>query len=243
MRYLYLFLVLFIVIVPATAQDEPQVPDKEVKNKVGLMVTDLINGSTLLSYERALGKHISVGLNAGYKGKEGLISLSGLDTEQLQTGDITYSGAKFIPEFRYYLNEKGNKMLTGFYFGAYLKFLNYKSDLGGTFINSVGESFDVLYEGKIGVVSGGLMVGYKLDVSKRFSIDFLIAGPGAGNYNFKLKNIIPPPDEFYDALNEALEEYSILDFLNADFEFNDNKRSNNLFLPEFRYGITLGYSF
>ena len=114
MRYLYLFLVLFIVIVPATAQDEPQVPDKEVKNKVGLMVTDLINGSTLLSYERALGKHISVGLNAGYKGKEGLISLSGLDTEQLQTGDITYSGAKFIPEFRYYLNEKGIKCSLGF---------------------------------------------------------------------------------------------------------------------------------
>lgn len=243
MRYLYLSLVLFLVIVPTTAQDETQVPDKEQKNKVGLMVTDLINGSTLLSYERALGKHISVGLNAGYKGKEGLIGLSGLDTEQLQTGDITYSGAKFIPEFRYYLNEKGNKMLTGFYFGAYLKFLNYKSDLGGTFINSAGESFDVLYEGKIGVVSGGLMVGYKLDVSKRFSIDFLIAGPGAGNYNFKLKNIIPPPDEFYDALNEALEEYSFLDFINADFEFNENRRSNKLFLPEFRYGITLGYSF
>ncbi len=155
MRFHYLSLVLFLVIVPTTAQDETQVPDKEQKNKIGLMVTDLINGSTLLSYERALGKHISVGLNAGYKGKEGLIGLSGLDTDQLQTEDITYSGAKFIPEFRYYLSEKGNKMLTGFYFGAYLKFLSYKSDLGGTFINSTGESFDVLYEGKYRVTPVG----------------------------------------------------------------------------------------
>lgn len=241
-RYPQLFTLLLCVLLLAS-QDKMQAQDKEVKNKAGLMVTDLINGSFLLNYERALGRHISVGLNAGYKGKEGLIGFSGLDTDQIQTGDITYSGAKIIPEFKYYLNEKGNNMLTGFYFGAYLKFLNYKSDLSGIFINSVGESFDVLYEGKIGVVSGGLMIGYKLDVSKRFSIDFLIAGPGAGNYNFKLKNIIPPPDEFYDALNEALEKYSILDLINADFEFRDNRRSEKLFIPEFRYGITLGYSF
>jgi len=133
------------------------------------------------------------------KGKKGVIGLSGLDTDHIQTGGITFSGAKIIPEFKHYLTEMGNNMLTGYYFGAYLKFLNYKSDLGGTFINSVGESFDILYEGKIGVVSVGLMIGYKLDISKRFSIDFLIAGPGAASYKFKLKNIIPPPDEFYDA--------------------------------------------
>jgi hypothetical protein len=243
MKFYFLFVACIFCVLPMESQDETQAQDKEVKNKVGLMVTDFINGSTLLSYERALGKHISVGLNAGYKGKKGLIGLSGLDTEQIQTGDITYFGSKFIPEFRYYLNEKGNKMLTGFYFGAYLKFLNYKSDLGGTFINSAGESFELLYEGKIGATSGGFMVGYKLDISKKLSIDFLIAGPGAGNYNFKLKNIIPPPDEFYDALNTALEKYSILDLLNADFEFTENRRNTSMSLLEFRYGITLGYSF
>lgn len=243
MRYLYFCFVLFLVIVPATAQDEPQVPDKEEKNGVGVMVSDFINGAFLLNYERALGKHISVGLYAGYKGKKGIIAFSGLDTDQFKTGDITYSGTKFIPEVRYYLTEKGNKMLTGFYLGSYLKFINYKSDLGGTFINGAGESFEVLSEGKIGVIAGGMMVGYKLDLGKSFSIDFLIAGPGVGNYNFKLNNVIPPPDEFYDALNEALEEYSILDFINADFEFKDNKRSSSLVRPEFRYGITLGYSF
>ena len=243
MKFYFLLFACIFYVLPMESQEETQAPDKEVNNKVGLMATDLITGTYLLNYERALGKHISIALNAGYKGNNGLVVWSGLDTEQLKTGDITYSGTKILPEFRYYLNEKGNTMFTGFYFGAYLKFLGYTSDLGGTFINSAGESFDFLYEGKISVASGGLMVGYKLDISKRLSIDFLIAGPGAGSYNFKLKNIIPPPDEFYDALNAALEKYSILDLLNADFKFTDRRRTANLVLPEFRYGITLGYSF
>ena len=87
------------------------------------------------------------------------------------------------------------------------------------------------------------MVGYKLKISDRFNIDFLIAGPGASNYKFRLKNIIPPPDEFYDALNEALKKYSIFDLLNADLEFRDNKLNEKILLPEFRYGIKLSYSF
>ncbi|MGB5376691.1 DUF3575 domain-containing protein [Muriicola sp.] len=243
MKYHLALLVSLLYVLPSAGQDQMEAQDKEVRNRVGLMVTDLINGAYLLNYERALGKHIGVALNAGYKGDKGLLSLSGLDTDQIKIGDITYSGLKIVPEFRYYLNEKGSGMLTGFYFGAYLKFLQYNSDLGGTFINSAGESFEVLYEGKINVASGGLMVGYKLNLSKRLSIDFLIAGPGAGNYNFKLKNIIPPPDEFYDALNEALKQYSIFDLLNAEFKFTDNRQNTNLLLPEFRYGITLGYSF
>ena len=88
------------------------------------MVTDLINGTYLLNYERALGKHISVALNAGYKGENGLIALSGLDTDQIKTGDITYSGSKIIPEFRYYLNEKvirnlRYRMKKAFYIGVF----------------------------------------------------------------------------------------------------------------------------
>jgi len=218
-------------------------PNSEMNNEVGIILSDVINGSLSLNYERALGKHISVGLIAGYKTEQGLIALSGLDTDFVKTGDINYSGTRFIPEFRYYLTEKGQGMLSGFYFGAYLKFINFTSDIDGIFISSEGENFDFLYEGKINVASFGLMVGYKLKISDRFNIDFLIAGPGASNYNFRLKNIIPPPDEFYDALNEALKKYSLFDLLNADLEFRDNKLNEKILLPEFRYGIKLSYAF
>lgn len=134
-------------------------------------------------------------------------------------------------------------MTKGFYFGAYLKIMSYRSDLVGTFIDSQGVSYDVAYDGKINIFSAGLMVGYKLQVSERFGIDFLIAGPGAGNYNFKLDNRIPPPDEFYDILNEALENYSIFDLINADFKFKDNKLRQQTLLPAFRYGVGVTYSF
>ncbi|MCE2611590.1 DUF3575 domain-containing protein [Flavobacteriaceae bacterium D16] len=236
-----LFLLIFsLLLAPLQAQ---QIEDEKIRNsEIGITATDLINGAYLFTYERAFGKHIGVRLAAGYKGEEGLIKLSGIDRPQLQTNELTYSGLKIIPEVRYYLNEKKNGMTSGFYFGAYLKWVNYKSDLIGTFINSQDESFDVFYKGKINVASLGLMIGYKLKVSNRLGIDFLIAGPGAGNYNFKLDNVIPPPDEFYDELNEALKSYSIFDLINADFEFNDNKLRQNTVLPVFRYGITLTYS-
>ena len=221
-----------------------QTADEKVRNnEIGLMATDIINGSYLLSYERAFGKHIGLRLGFGYKGREGLVNLSGIDRPQLKTNDLTYSGLKLTPEFRYYLSEKENGMTKGFYFGAYFRYVNYSSDLLGTFIDSQGVSYEIAYDGKINVLSAGLMVGYKLQVSKRFGIDFLIAGPGAGNYTFKLDNRIPPPDEFYEVLNDALENYSIFDLINADFEFKDNKLRQQTMLPVFRYGIGLTYSF
>ncbi|NER08915.1 Protein of unknown function [Muriicola jejuensis] len=234
-------ILIFGFMVPVLGQETP--PNREMNNEVGIILSDMINGSLSFNYERALGKHISVGLIAGYKTEQGLIALSGLDTDFVKTGDISYSGTRFIPEFRYYLTEKGQGMLSGFYFGAYLKFINFTSDIDGIFISSEGENFDFLYKGNINVASLGLMVGYKLKISDRFNIDFLIAGPGASNYKFRLRNIIPPPDEFYDALNEALKEYSLFDLLNADLEFRDNKLNEKILLPEFRYGIKLSYAF
>ena len=87
------------------------------------------------------------------------------------------------------------------------------------------------------------MVGYKLPLSKHFNLDFLIAGPGAGHYTFKLNDVIPPPDEFYDDLNSALEKYSFLDFLNIDFHFKKTNLREKLILPSFRYGFSVTYSF
>ena len=64
--------------------------------------------------------------------------------------------------------------MNGFYFGAYLKHSNFKSNLNGEYINESDESFIIEFDAKIKVTSIGLMVGYKLPISKRFSIDFLI---------------------------------------------------------------------
>ncbi|WP_277871389.1 DUF3575 domain-containing protein [Pseudotamlana carrageenivorans] len=212
-------------------------------NEIAFVATDLINGTFQFKYERLIGDHFSVNLGLGYKGTQGLVNLSGLDTEKIKTSDITYSGIKIIPEGRYYLNNIRQTGMIGFYFGAYVKYSGFDSDLDGTYINDAGTSYKVEFDAKISVTSVGLMVGYKLPIYKRFAIDFLIAGPGAGFYNFSIENKKDLPDEFYDDFNEALEKYSIFDLLDGDFRFSDVKRKSDLRLPSFRYSISLTYTF
>lgn len=212
-------------------------------NEIAFIATDLIDGTFQIKYERLISNHFSVDLGIGYKGTQGLVNLSGLDTEKIKTSDITYSGIKLIPEARYYLNNIRQTGMIGFYVGAYVKYSGFNSDLDGTYINDAGTLFDLEFDAKIGVTSVGLMVGYKLPVSKRFAVDFLIAGPGAGFYNFSLDNKKDLPDEFYDDFNEALEKYSIFDLLEGDFRFSNVKRKSDLRLPSFRYSVSLTYSF
>lgn len=230
-----------MMVLPALGQEDDSTFPRRY-NEGKFVVTDLVRGTYALGYERTLGKHIGVALNAGFKSTEGLLKLSGLDTEFIKTDDLTYTGTRFIPEFRYYLNESENGRLTGFYFGSYLIFANYKSNFAGLYSNENGD-FPFDYGVKVNTASFGLMVGYKLKLSQRFSLDFLIAGPGAGSYKVKLEEIVAAPSEFFVDLNDALELISLADLLDADFEFSDSNRDDSLVLPSFRYGITLGYSF
>ena len=241
MRNLLICLVLSICCLGLQAQENE--PTTETKNEIGLMLTDLINGAYELKYERMVGEHLTVGLTAGYKGKKGLLRLSGLDTESIQTGDLTYSGLKIIPEVRYYINKTQLNSMDGFYFGAYVKHSNFKSDLDGTYINDLNESFDVEFDAKFNITSVGFMVGYKYQFSSRFSLDFLIAGPGAGFHSYELTQQQMLPDEFYDDLNEALSNYSIFDLVGSDFQFKSSDADTKFSTLAFRYGITLGYSF
>ncbi|MDX5583560.1 MAG: DUF3575 domain-containing protein [Aureibaculum sp.] len=239
-----------LIVLCLTTNLVAQVENSQVENsqdkseqEIGIVVTDLINGSFQFRYERLVGKHISVALSVGYKGKEGLINLSGLDTEHIQTNDLTYSGLKIIPEVRYYINKTQIGSMDGFYFGAYIKHTNFKSDLDGTYINDENENFDIEFDAKLRVTSVGFMAGYKYRVSNRLSLDFLIAGPGAGFHSYSITKQQSLPDEFYTDLNEALSNYSIFDLIDSDFRFKANDVKTKFSTISFRYGITLGYSF
>ena len=202
------------------------------KNEIGIEISDFLDGALQLKYERLLGEHISVGLGVGYKGKNGIISLSGIDSDEIKTSDITYHGLKIITEARYYINKTGQIGMDGFYFGSYIKYSNFKTDLDGTYINSSEESFPVEFDADFNITSLGFMVGYKLPLSKKISIDFLIAGPGAGFYKFKLTNRKDLPDEFYEDLNNALDKYSIFDLIDGDFRFKSANSKTNFTRPQ-----------
>ena len=212
-------------------------------NEVGLEFIGLIDGQTLLTYERSFGRHFSGLIGLGPKTEDGLVNISGLDGPTIQTDDLFYSGYKVVLEGRYYLKEHINGRATGFYLGLYTKYSNFSSDLKGTYINDAEEEYNVNFDAEIDVTSIGLMVGYKLPISKRFAIDFLIAGPGSGFYNFSIQNKSDDlPDEFYEDLTAALENTSLLDLINSDFEFNRDKRNSKFSTLSFRYAISLKFS-
>jgi len=218
---------------------------QDYKNEVGLELLGLINADLQFTYERPLGAHTTWGVGLGLKMDEGLVKLSGLDTEFIQTNDLTYSGFKVTPAFRYYLNEVSNGM-DGFYVGGFVKIQRYSSDLLGDYTNSADEQFVVDIDSKFNVTSVGVMVGYKLSLGDRLNLDFLIAGPGFANHKYELTNRQPLPDEFYDDLNDALDDYSVLDFIGAEFDFEGGSgetKETSISLPAFRYAMTLSYSF
>ena len=213
------------------------------KNEIGLVITDLVDGSFELRYERKVGQHISLGLGTALKGKSGLFSISGIDRERIKTGDINYSGFKLIPDVRYYLEKTQQYELDGFYFGAYSKYFHFGSDLNGTYISKDQTNYNIAFDAKINILSVGLMVGYKLALSKRFNIDFMILGPGTSHHSYKLVPRTQIPDEFYDDLNEALKNFSLYDLIQSDFRFNFKESKTKFSTVSFRYGLTVSYTF
>jgi hypothetical protein len=246
MKHIGLFSILILFVCSSYAEkgiQKEKTDSVKRKNEIGLVVTDLVDASFQLRYERKLTSHISVGLGTAFKGDQGLVTISGINRERLKTDDITYSGFKLIPDVRYYLNKTQQYELDGFYFGAYMKYFNFHSDLTGTYTTSKAEEYLLDIDARVKVLSVGLMLGYKLAASKRFNIDFMILGPGTSEQMYTLKNNKPVPDEFYEDLNEALKNFSLYDFVNGDFNFRLSDSSTSFSTFSFRYGLTVAYTF
>ena len=237
------WLLLLAILSLGTSLAQESNTEVNYRNEIGLNLSDLINGSLQIRYERSLGDHWAASLGFGLKSEEGLIRFSGLRTSRLTTNDLTYSGFKIIPEVRYYIKKTRQFRMDGFYFGAYLKHTNYSSEINGVFIDDDGSPLDIRFDGRLKLTSWGLMVGYKWAINKRFAIDFLIAGPGTGYHNYSIRNTQDLPESFYDSLNETLSEYAIFDFLDSDFRFSTTEERARFRLLSFRYGITLSYAF
>lgn len=236
-------LILFIILLITYSSNATEKDTVKLKNEVAIVITDLLNGAYQFKYEHALNTNFSIGAGVGIKGKEGLIHLSGIDTEKLKTSNLTYSGYKIIPEVRYYLHDYHKHYLKGFYFGAYIKHGRYQSDLRGLYYSDTYDRFNLDVDARFNITSVGLLVGYKLQIKNRLSLDFLIAGPGAASHTYSLKSRTEIPDEFYEDLNEALKKYSLYDLLNSDFDFSENRKRSNYMFPAFRYAMSFGFSF
>lgn len=217
---------------------------QQKKSELGWMFSDLlVDGNLYFSYEREINEHWSWQINGGYKLPSGLVNISGIDAEQLQTSDINYTGFKITPSVKYYINSVKPDRMDGFYVGGYTKFGRYHTDIGATFIDSSDQSYSLNFNTNMNLYSLGIMLGYKLPVSKRLAIDFLFLGFGKGWYSFDIKSQTSVPDEFYDYLNAQLDKITLLDLINSDFSFSEINSRSSFFGSAARYGITLTYAF
>jgi len=230
------FIISFLFVFSLTAQKK--------NSEVGWMFTDLlVDGNLYFSYERAINESWSWQINGGYKLPAGLVNISGIDAEQLQTSDINYTGFKITPSVKYYINSVRPDHMDGFYVGGYTKYGRYHTDIGATFIDSSDQSYSLNFNTNMNLYSLGIMIGYKLPVSDRLAIDFLFLGFGKGWYSFNVKSETSVPDEFYDYLNDQLDKITLLDLINSDFSFSEINTRSSFFGSAARYGITLTYAF
>ena len=65
---------------------------KERRNEFSIEFLGMIDGRFVPAYERTFGRHWSAKVGLGHKTKQGLINFSGINKEQLKTGDINYDG-------------------------------------------------------------------------------------------------------------------------------------------------------
>lgn len=218
--------------------------DQRRSNEIGIEFLGLVDAQTLITFEKSIGKHFSGLIGIGIKENNGLFNVSGINDAQFSTDDINYSGYKGLLEGRYYLSEHTNGRALGFYLGLYIKYSNFNSKLMGNYTNTQDEDYNINFDIQTNVTSIGLMAGYKLFLNKRFAIDFLIVGPGSGNYNFQIQNKSDNlPDEFYSDFNDVLGDLDILDLIDGRFKFDKNKRRTSFNSISFRYAMSLKFNF
>ncbi|WP_298311304.1 DUF3575 domain-containing protein [uncultured Aquimarina sp.] len=211
------------------------------KNHINIDPLLPIFGTVQLQYERAISDKMSIGISVGLKTGSGILKISGINRDRISIDELSFKGIKILPEFRWY-TQKSSNGLSGFYLGVYTKYQNFTDEISGIYTDSNQIDSTIEVDTNIITFAGGLEIGYKLMIWKRFFIDFLIAGPGVSTNRIELVEKQPIPDEFYDDVSDALSEYAFFDGLNLDFRINGNQ-DTNIVLPAFRYGIKLGYSF
>lgn len=210
------------------------------KNHISIDPLLPIFGSSQVQFERQIANQVSVSLAAGIKFSSGIIEVSGIKGNKVKTNDFNFRGYKFIPEFRWYL-QKNQANLIGFYAGAYFKYSNITDDIVGVYTDDDLEQHDFEFGATIRNYGGGLELGYKLQVKKRFFIDFLITGPGIAFYSYSVKEVQPVPEAFYDEFSKVLSDYGILKHIDTNINFKN--QSGKIILPSYRYGLKIGYAF
>jgi len=221
-------------------------PNYQHKN-IGKINSVALGFSNLsLFYERAFYPRITASLGAGYKFNGKPASLYKNDNFDIDVNMSEITGFGIAGEVRYYIKTCENNIPAGFYASLYSKYTNYNSTTKFDFTPSSGADELAEADLKLREWGVGLQLGYQLPILDRFVIDFMFFGP---RYSFlKLTGNLTHPvsDEFKSELEDYIND--VIDRLGSSERFNLKDASSNsitgrMQLPNFRFGLSLGYSF
>ena len=196
------------------------------KNIVRWNLSSMALGNYHFTYERAISRKISLSISYRFM-PTGTIPFNSYFDNNFQSSDVKFNeirvgNSAITPEIRFYLG-KGN--LKGFYLAPYLRFstfnastpVRYTSTTGGVPLDKTGD-----FTGKVTATSGGIMLGWQFNLSKKLLLDFQIIGAhyGSCNGNLDLVSVVPlsPSDQasLQNSLNGIkIEPFNITSTVNS----------------------------
>lgn len=198
-------IIYLIALLPLTAIAQEKAPaTSQPKNILRWNLSSLALGNYHFTYERAISRKISISLSYRFM-PTGTIPFKDYFDNNLQSGDvkfneITVGNSAITPEMRFYFG-KGN--MKGFYLAPYLRFstFNATTPIRYTSTSGTGVPLDKTgdFIGKVTATSGGIMLGWQFNLSKKLLLDLQIIGAhyGSCNGNLDLISTIPlsPADQ------------------------------------------------
>jgi hypothetical protein len=166
----------------ATAQ-ERSVP--VYRNAVKLNVIGLALHNVSLFYERSLNDHWTLQAGTGYRWGGGLPKVFGMGDLIVSSKTTGLRGYHISPELRYYFNFcECESSPSGLYTGLYTRYTKYYGDLNFHYWTDT-EYADAAVASNFSEMGVGIQIGYQFIFKKRFSVDFMFAGPRLSTYRLK----------------------------------------------------------
>ena len=201
----------------ATAQTDSVKVTGMGKNLIKVSLTSLALNTYSFSYERQIGRKISIGLGYRVMPEGSLPFKSNLesvidDPETFKHIDNFKTGNTAItPEIKFYF---GKGVFRGFYISPFARFAKYTAKLS-SFEYEYDHPMDgpttatIPLNGELKTTTGGLLFGAQWKLSKLIYLDWSILGPQYGTSKGFLKGSKALSQEEQDALREELEDLEI----------------------------------
>ena len=228
-------------------QPDTTKPAKNFKNVIRYNISGPILFGfdyVVLGYERMVGKYQSFSINGGQARFPKIINII---TDSFSVNkDTKNTGYNLSVDYRFYLKKENKYMAPhGVYIGPYFSFNRFERDVTWDFKKgSVVEQIST--DTRFTINSFGVELGYQF-AWKRFTLDFLMVGPGIASYNLKTTidgNInASEKEELLDALKQLISQrFPGMNFVFSDHEINSDGVLDT-WAVGYRFIIHVGFRF